>query len=102
MKEKKIHVLVSFLLEREFKSTNVLKERYQCIKFINAWLNHCTNSFPLLFGQVLVSISRNTEDTTMRKKAIEILLSLCTIKPDMAAYVGALRLLIDSLVDISL
>lgn len=30
MKEKKIHVLISFLLEREFKSTNVIKERLQC------------------------------------------------------------------------
>ena len=50
MKERKIHVLISFLLEREFKSTNILKERLQCIKFINAWLNHCPNSFPLIFG----------------------------------------------------
>jgi hypothetical protein len=28
MKQKKIHILISFLLEREFKSTNILKERF--------------------------------------------------------------------------
>ena len=49
-----------------------------------------------------MSISKNPEDTNMRKKAIEITLSMCTITPDVAAFVGALRLLIDSLVDLSL
>lgn len=78
MKEKKIHFLVGFLLEREFKSSNVAKERIQCLKFINAWINTSPKSFPLLFGQILLSIAKNVEDVALRKKAVESLLSLST------------------------
>lgn len=62
MKEKKIHVLISFLIEREFKSNNVAKERMACLKFINAWMQYSPSSFPLIFGQILVSMARNVED----------------------------------------
>jgi hypothetical protein len=51
---------------------------------------------------VLVSISKNIEDTGLRKKAIEVTLGLCTLRPDIAAYCGALRLLIDCLIDLTL
>lgn len=37
MKDEKIHVVIGFFIEREFKSPTVAKERYQCLKFINAW-----------------------------------------------------------------
>ena len=81
MKEKKIHVVIGFLIEREFKSSNVAKERIQCLKFINAWMEHSPSTFPLLFGQILVSIARNAEDTTLRKKAVESLLGMSTQCP---------------------
>jgi hypothetical protein len=35
---KKLHVVVTFILEREFKSQAVAKERNQCFKLIKAWL----------------------------------------------------------------
>lgn len=50
MKEKKIHILVGFLIEREFKSSNVAKERLQCFKFINVWLERSPSTFPFLFA----------------------------------------------------
>ena len=37
MKDEKIHVVIGFFIESEFKSPTVAKERYQCLKFINAW-----------------------------------------------------------------
>ncbi len=37
MKQEKIHVVIGFFIEREFKSATVAKERYQGVKFINAW-----------------------------------------------------------------
>lgn len=102
MKEKKIHVLISFLIEREFKSSNVAKERIQCLKFINTWMALSPQSFPFIFAQILVSIAKNIEDVTLRKKAVESLLSLCTSCPQLAANVGATRLLIESLTDLTL
>lgn len=34
----KLHVVVTFILEREFKSSAVAKERNQCFKLMKAWL----------------------------------------------------------------
>lgn len=102
MRERKIHFLIGFLIEREFKSSNVAKERLQCMKFINAWLTISPQNFPILFAQILVSISKNVEDTQLRKKAIESLLTLSTSCPELASNVGAIKLLIDCLSDLSL
>lgn len=102
MRERKIHVVIGFLIEREFKSTNVAKERFQCLNFINAWLNKSPSTFPMLFAQILVSIARNAEDTQLRRKGVESLLGMCTQCPEISANVGAIRLIIDSLLDLSL
>lgn len=50
MKERKIHIVISFIIEREFKSTNVARERMQCLKFILAWMNVSPDTFPLIFS----------------------------------------------------
>lgn len=50
IKEKKIHIIICFLIEREFKSTNVIKERVQSLKFINTWVQVSPNSYPLIFA----------------------------------------------------
>jgi septum formation topological specificity factor MinE len=50
MKEEKIHIVIGFFIEREFKSATVAKERLQCIKFINAWQEKCPETYPLIFG----------------------------------------------------
>jgi hypothetical protein len=81
MKDRKIHVIVGFLIEREFKSSNVAKERTQCLKFINTWMKFSPASFPLLFAQILVSIAKNIEDVALRKKAVESLLGMSTSCP---------------------
>lgn len=48
--ESKIPVFIIFILEREFKSSVVAKERQQCFKLISAWLTLCPDTFPLLFA----------------------------------------------------
>ena len=77
MKEEKIHVVICFFIEREFKSATVAKERYQGMKFIDAWQEKSPLTFPLIFGQILVSIAKNLEDTQLRRKAIEQTLTMC-------------------------
>lgn len=71
MREEKIHVVIGFFIEREFKSSTVAKERYQCLKFIDAWQQKSPDTFPLIFGQILVSIAKNLEDTQLRRKSVE-------------------------------
>ena len=58
----KLPVFVIFILEREFKSSAVAKERMQCFKLMNAWLNHSPENFPLLFAQSIHSLVRNEEE----------------------------------------
>jgi hypothetical protein len=50
MAEAKLHMFVTFILEREFKNNAVAKERMQCFKLMKAWLKTCPDSFPLLFA----------------------------------------------------
>lgn len=81
MRDEKIHVVVGFFIEREFKSSTVAKERYQCLKFIDAWQQKSPDTFPLIFGQILVSIAKNIEDAQLRRKSIEQLLTMCVHCP---------------------
>lgn len=50
MRDEKIHIVIGFFIEREFKSATVAKERYQCLKLIDAWQSKCPDTFPLIFG----------------------------------------------------
>lgn len=50
----------------------------------------------------MASIARNPEDQQLRKMAIEGILKLCNIKPEMGANVGGIKIMIDSLLDVSL
>lgn len=50
LRQKKIHVLVSFIIEREYKSLPVQKERLQCFKFIKAWIEKDPSSLPYISG----------------------------------------------------
>ena len=72
----KIEVFISFILEREYRHAQVLKERLQCFKLIKAWLDRTPKSFPFLFAQTIASIAKNPEDTQLRKMAIETILLL--------------------------
>ena len=58
----KVHVYVTFILEREFKNSAVAKERMQCFKLMKAWLKNCPDTFPLLFAQSILSLVRNEEE----------------------------------------
>ena len=48
--ELKMEVFVSFILEREFRHAQVIKERMQCFKLLLAWLQKDKASFPYLLG----------------------------------------------------
>lgn len=58
----KIPVYITFILEREFKSAAVAKERLQCFKFMRAWVKNSPNNFPLLFAQAITSMVKNEEE----------------------------------------
>jgi hypothetical protein len=69
----KIHVITTFILEREFKSSAVAKERMQCFKLMKAWLVTDPDTFPILFAQATVSLVRNDEETQLRHQAIGLM-----------------------------
>jgi hypothetical protein len=98
----KIHVVVTFILEREFKSSAVAKERMQCFKLMVAWIQVAPESFPILFAQAIVSLIRNEEETQLRHNAIDLMSDICNKNPKVAAQVGGVKLLIDCLLDLSL
>ena len=62
LNETKLPVFVVFILEREFKSSAVAKERLQCFKLMQAWLNISPDNFPLMFAQSILSLVRNEEE----------------------------------------
>lgn len=98
----KLEIFISFILEREYKHAQVLKERLQCFKLIKAWLERDPKTLPYIFGQTVASISKNPEDSQLRKKCIELILSLCQKRPDMGASVGGIKIMVDTLLDVSM
>ena len=46
----KMEVFISFILEREYKHAQVIKERMQCFKLIQAWIEKDPKTFPYLLG----------------------------------------------------
>ncbi len=62
LSETKLPIYIIFILEREFKSSAVAKERMQCFKLIKAWLDLSPDNFPLLYAQSILSIVRNEEE----------------------------------------
>ena len=81
----KIHIFVTFILEREYKSSAVAKERQQCFKLITAWLKVDADNFPLLFSQAIVSIVRNEEEFQLRHNSIDLMIDMCSKAPKVAA-----------------
>ena len=102
MAEAKLHVFVTFILEREFKNNAVAKERMQCFKLMKAWLKTCPDSFPLIFAQSVLSLVRNEEEFQLRFNALDMLIDMCSKAPRVSAQVGAMRQLIESLIDLTL
>lgn len=98
----KIHVYVTFILEREFKSNAVAKERMQCFKMMKTWLRASPETFPLLFAQAIVSMVRNDEEFQLRFNAIDLMIDMCSRSPKVAAHVGSIKQLIESLLDLTL
>lgn len=95
-------MLTSFILEREYRHAQVAKERLQCFKLILAWLQRSPETFPYLLAQTMASIAKNPEDQQLRKNAIEAILTLCQKKPEMGAGVGGVKIMVDTILDVSL
>lgn len=66
------------------------------------WLERDPNSFPYLLGQTIASIAKNPEDSQLRKHAIETILTLCQTKPAMGSSVGGIKIMVDTILDVSL
>jgi len=101
--EIKMEVFTSFILEREYKHSQVIKERQQCFKLLRAWLHKDPSSFPYMLAQTVASIAKNPEDQQLRKEAIEFIVNdLFQVKPEMGAGVGGIKIMVDTILDVSL
>lgn len=66
------------------------------------WLRVDPETFPLFFAQSVVSLVKNDEETQLRQSGIDLMIEMCSKAPKIAAQVGAIKLLIDCLMDLSL
>lgn len=69
---------------------------------MQAWLRQDAQTFPLMYAQAIVSIVRNDEEFQLRFLAVDIMIDMCNRAPKVAAQVGAIKLLIDCLMDLTL
>jgi hypothetical protein len=68
------------------------------MKLINSWLKFNEQSFPLIFCQAILSISRG-QDELFKKGSVEFIRNLAIKKPDMCSIIGGFKILINSLLD---
>jgi hypothetical protein len=69
---------------------------------MRGWLLSSPETFPLLFAQAIVSIVRNEEEFQLRFNAIDLMIDMCSKAPKTAAHVGAIKELIERLLDLTL
>ena len=74
------------------------EERLDCFKLINSWLKYSEQSFPLIFCQCILAISKG-QDEFFKKGSIEFLRNLSVKKPEQSKIVGGFKILINSLLD---
>ena len=102
MRKFKMQVFITFIIDREFKNNAVAKERSQCFKFMKAWLFNSADNFPILFAQAIVGIVRNEEEFQLRFQSIDLMIEMCSKSPKISAYLGAIKELIERLLDLTL
>ena len=69
---------------------------------MSAWLQVDPDNYPILFAQATVSLVKNEEETQLRSDAIVLISEMCNRNPKVAAQVGAIKRLIDCLMDLTL
>ena len=74
------------------------EERLENFKLMNSWLRYAEGSFPLIFCQAVMAISKG-QDEYFKKGAIEFLRNLSVKKPEHANIIGGFKILINSLLD---
>ena len=69
---------------------------------MKAWLFNSADNFPILFAQAIVGIVRNEEEFQLRFQSIDLMIEMCSKAPKISAYVGAIKELIERLLDLTL
>lgn len=82
----------------EDHKSSYFEERFENLKLINSWLKYSESSFPLIFCQAVMAISKG-QDEAFKKGAIEFLRNLTLKKPEQANIIGSYKILVSSLLD---
>ncbi|RYF54971.1 MAG: hypothetical protein EOO39_38615, partial [Cytophagaceae bacterium] len=70
----------------------------QILKLLRKWIDIDPKNFPKLLANTLVSLSESSEDL-IKKAVIENLRKLAISNPELAAWSGAIRILVDAIID---
>lgn len=89
--------LVICRIFEDYKS-GTFEERLECMKLINSWLKVNEQSFPLIFCQAILSISRG-QDELFKKGSVEFIRNLAIKKPEYCSIIGGFKILINALLD---
>ncbi|EGR34185.1 hypothetical protein IMG5_021000 [Ichthyophthirius multifiliis] len=106
-----IPIFIARSLERETKnsqenrqntsSSSAYQEIDQSLKFIKKWIEITPKTFPKLLANSLVAFSENA-DEQIKQAAIEIIRKLAVGNPQLCAWSGGIKLLIECVIDHSL
>ena len=69
---------------------------------MKAWLKADPLNFPLLYAQAIVSLVRNEEEFMLRFNAIDLMIDMTVRSTKIAAQVGAIKQMIELLLDLSI
>jgi len=98
MKKCHIPLIIIRSIERDSRQ-NFLNERFQALKLVSHWIETDPQSVPKGFLRSLVSIATYSPDDQMKKPAIEILRKGAIACTEQCAWLGGIRVLIDSVFD---
>jgi hypothetical protein len=96
LKKKWFPLIICKLFEDHKNSS--FEERLENMKLINSWLKYADSSFPLIFCQAVMSITKG-QDEYFKKGAIEFMRFLSVKKPLHANIIGGFKILVNSLLD---
>lgn len=97
LKTKHIYIFLAKALERDNKP-ELFNENIQILKLLRKWIEIDPKNFPKVLANTLVSLSESSEDL-IKKAVIENLRKLAISNPELAAWSGSIRILIEAIID---
>ena len=100
LKTKYVVIFFAKFLEREPKP-EIFQENIQILKLLRKWIETEPKTFPKLLANSLVGLL-DTLDSLNKKVVVELLRKLALSNPELAAWAGVIKVLVDSIIDPSL